>query len=549
MKKLFIILLCITLVVFAVAGAAYGVHKYQTSKAADTAETTEYSEEATTNTVTPDAVAEPDYGISDSDPLKDLKLSLIVDLDRQMLDEMYTGYLKDFLDSSMPINNDERTSAASKVGWGKEGQKMYDAVTFPFSTVAKDKKDYSKEDIEKMYGELKEEIMRNPVMGDMVLQGMAYMALTDGTTVKDLNDDWVKDFLAIYDEKGCGAFVTYHTRYWERYGIELPHDGEDVDQWRADHPNAPEPTQADLELIPVDDTSVPTPDSSIAGSYGRQGLVAESRTGNKLFVTDYYVDSAKRILAWLDRCTIEGVETYATSVHWPLNSTENANKVRTYRNEDKDYIDKQPALIFSVKVKDSSKQILFGFNIYDMRLEIFERTATPVKADPEPKPQPKPSPSPNPTPNPTPVPVPTPTPTPTPNPTPTPDPTPPGPTPTPTPQKDPKDDPVHQGNAPKGGGEGQGDTPAQPVSDPSKQDMQDAGGGEDHNQGHSDPETVQPSTPDPAPSAPESQHTDEQKQDYGEEDHSQHDSVTDDGGHTSNPDDQDSGGDFSEPGV
>lgn len=554
MKRALIITLAVVLAVFAIAGTCFGIHKWNQSKAADK----DTAKEAVT---TAEAEPEPekDYGIDANDPLRDLKLSLIVDLDRQTLEQMYAEYVRDFLDNSMPNRNNERTSAASKVGWGKtEGAKMYDAVTFPFSTVAKDKKTYTDEEIQKMYEELQEEIMRNPVMGDMVIQGMQYLALTDGTTMADLNSDWVQDFLKIYDENGCGAFVTYHTRYWEKYGFELPHDGEDVDAWRIEHPNAPTPTTEDLELIPVDSETL-EPTATTAGVDGRVGKVATPTQRYKLYVTEYYARSAKRVLAWLDRCNIEGVETYATSVHWPLNSTSNANQVRTYRNENKDYVDKLPALIFSAMQKDSNKQLLFGFNIYDMRFEVFERTAKPVTPDPTPEktqPDPDPTPTPKPDPTPTPVPVPDPDPTPDPDPDPTPD-----PTPNPDPEKDPKDDPVHNGNGDKGGGEGQGETPKDPVPDPSKSDMQDAGGGEDHNQGHSNPDTVQPSTPDPGPGHSNNEggkddgnsstveHTDEQKQDYGEEDHGQHDSVTDGGGNTSNPDDKPSGGEFSEPGL
>ena len=542
MTKTFKIVLIAIVAVFAIAGAAFGIHKWNQSKAADSA-----NEEVTTAEEVP--TPEKDYGIDANDPLKDLKLSLIVDLDRQTLEQMYTEFLRDFLDSSMPNRNDERTSAASKVGWGKtEGAKMYDAVSFPFSVVQKDKTEYTQEDIDKMYEELQEEIMRNPVVGDMLIQGMQYMALTDGSTVADLNEEWVTDFLAMYDEYGCGAFVTYHTRYWEKYGFELPHDGEDVDAWRAEHPNAPEPTEADLELIPLDDEETPTPTTSIAGAYGRAGKVAKPTGVYKLYVTEYYARSAKRALAWLDRCNCEGVETYATSIHWPLNSTSNANKVRTYRNENTKYVDKLPALIFSVLQKDSNKQILFGFNVYDMRLEIFERTSKPVTPDPEPEKQPRPKPQPDP--NPKPNPDPTPTPVPDPDPDPTPDPTPnPDPTPDPNPQKDPTQDPVHNGNGDKGGGEGQGETPKDPVPDPSQNDMQDAHGGEDQNQGHSDPGTVQPNTPDPSPGHEDVTNTDENKDDYGEENHDQHDSVTDDSGNTSNPDDQPAGEEFDEPPI
>ena len=485
-----------------------------------------------------DTTTEPES----TDPLADLKLSLTVDIDSQTLELMYNGFSEELLDSSLPSRNDERTSAASSVGWSKPGTKMYDAVSFPFTTVEKGKKEYTYEDIEKMIDEIREETLRNPVFGDMFLQAMQYMALTDGTTMAELNEDWVQAFLDKYDEYGCGVFVTYHTVYWEKYGFELPHDGEDVEAWREEHPNAPMPTDEELELIPLDDDDTLTPATTIAGTYGRQGRVEKPAGVYKLYVTDYYVNTMKRALAWLDRCNCEGVETYSTSTFWYLNSTQNANKVRTLLNEDKTYVDRQPALVFSVLTKDEKRQLLFGFNIYDMRLEIFNRTSTPVQPDPDPTPRPNPDPKPDP--DPTPDPTPTPVPDPDPN---------------PDPVKDPTKDPVHNGNADTGGGEGQGET-GDPTSDPSLNDMQDAHGGPDTNQGHSDPSTVKPG-PNPSDTHQDNigneddgnpntveQH-DENQMDYGEENHDQHDSVTDDSGNTSNPDDQPAGGEFDEPPV
>lgn len=566
MKKVIIILLSVILLVFAITGVAFGIHKWKTKKAQDNntstaTETTRTTEQTPATNVTPDPI----------DSLVDLKISLTVDVDRATLDGMYAGYSQEFLDSSMPNRNDERTSAAALVGWGKSGNKMYDAVTFPFSTVEAGKKKYN-EDIDQMYAELQEEIMRNPVMGDMVLQGMQYMFLTDNTSIADLNDGWVDDFESTYDTYGIGAFITYHTRYWEKYGFELPHDGEDVNAWREAHPDAPNPTEDDLQLI-VDEDNTPTPTTT---AYGRQRQSNNTTVRYKLFVTDYYVGTAKRILTFLDRCAIQGVKTYSTARHWPLNSALNANQVRTYMNEDNSYVDKQPALIFCVLTKDGTRQILFGFNIYDMRLEIFERTSTLVTPDPDPTPRPNPDPTPTPDPDPTPRPDPDPTPNPDPTPTPDPDPTPrpdPDPTPTPVPnptpipvpnpvpnpiptpvpnpnpKKDPVDDPVHHGNADTGDGAAGGNTPSVPVPDSSRNDMQNARTGEDHNGGHSDPNTVKPSDPNPSSGNNDVKHTDSNPDDYGEEDHGQHDPVVDGNGGISNPDDQPAGGEFDEPPI
>lgn len=473
------------------------------------------------------------------DGLNELKLKLTVNLDQETLDKMFLNFSKVFLDSSMPNKNGKRTVAASKVGWGRKGDHLYDAVSFPFASVKANKKAYNKADLEAMYVELQEEIMRNPVMGDMVLQGMKELSLSDGTKVYDLNAVWAKDFLKLYSQYGCGAFLTYHTQYWEKNGFELPHDGEDVEAWKQAHPNAPDYSTEDLTLV-----GGKTP---------------------KLFVTEYYANTAKRILAWLERCTLEGVRTYSTTKHFPLKNVEDANVVRTYLNKDKSYVDHEPALTFSVKLKNKV-QIIFGFNIYDKRFEIFEpqkqikkpknEYKEPVpdkkkkkKDKPDPDPVPKDDPVPNPDKVPKPDPTPTPTPTPTPNPTPTPIP---NPTPTPTPgPKDPSKDPVHRGNADRGGGSGQGVTPVNPVNDPSVSDMQDAHGGEDRNQGHSDPKTVTPTAPEKdSGKNGKVDKIDQNKLNYGEENHQQQDSVTDKGnGKVTAPDKEPAGGEFSEPGL
>ena len=477
------------------------------------------------------------------DSLENLKLTLTINLDQETLNKMFTEFKKNFLDNSMPTKNGKRTAAASKVGWDKEGKHMYDAVSFPFSTVEKSKKKYSNEDIESMYTELKDEIMRNPVMGDMILQGMAQLKLSDGTKISNLNA-WTKDFLKIYKQYGCGAFLTYHTKYWEKHGFELPHDGEDIEVWKKAHPDAPAYSSEDLELV------------------------KDSQGSNKLYVTDYYSDTAKRILAWLDRCQLVGVETYSTVKHFPLKNVENANKVRTYLNKDKSYVDSAPALIFTVTLKNKT-QLLFGFNVYDKRFEIFEKPAKiekKKKGNPNPKGEDNPKPDKGKKKKPEPEPKkdedpkpdkgdndPTPDKTPTPNPvipTPIPDPTPtPNPNPVPDGKKDPKKDPVHQGNANTGGGEGIGKTPDKPVPDPSKSDMQNAQNGEDRNQGHSDPKTVIPAAPEPPKDSGKIDKVDERKMNYGEEDHKQKDSVTDKNGNVSNPDEQPAAGEFSEPGL
>ena len=120
----------------------------------------------------------------EEDPFKEIKLSLRVDLDTETLDKMYTEFIRDFLNYSTLDQSDARTSAASLVGWSsKEGTKMFDAVSFPFEVVEAKKTEYIDDDIEAIYKELQDETMRNPVLGDMIIQGMKEMALQDKTTV------------------------------------------------------------------------------------------------------------------------------------------------------------------------------------------------------------------------------------------------------------------------------------------------------------------------------------------------------------------------------
>ena len=485
--------------------------------------TTEAPIETTTEVATEPTLAPSTESKEDAEfkrLLEDLKLILAVDLDEDSLSKMYSDFSKVFLDNSMPNQNAARTSAASKVGWGKDStSKMFDAVSFPFEAVSAEKKEYTDEDILNMYRELQEEIMRNPVFGDMFAQGLKKLELQDGTSVAELNKAWLDEFEAKYNEFGCDYFVTYHTNYWLKYGFELPHDNENIESWKTAHPNAPEFKESDLELVSKDGKPV-------------------------VYVTDEYVDYAKRMLCWLDRVSCLGVREYSTIKHWPLNSELNANLVRTYENMDKGYVDSYPALTFSVELKDGRRQLLFGFNIYDKRFEIYE----PTEPDPV-----------NPTlpPETSPVPETTTVIETTPEPTTVPETT---PEPTTSPKKDPKQDPVHKGNADKGGGTGVGETSTKPVADPSKTDMQNAGGQPDKNQGHSDPTTVKPTNP-PAETHTENpsgeddnnpktiEKTDSNPMDYGEEDHTQHDAVTDSDGKVSIPDEQPEAGEFDEPPI
>lgn len=447
------------------------------------------------------------YTLDPNDPLYDAKISLMVNISDEDLEKYVLSYSKRFLDSSMPSRAAERTSAASKVGWGAwEGMRMYDAVSFPFSPVAAGKTEYSQEETATMVEELRMEIAENPPVGMMVLEGLEKIEMTDGTIVADLNADWVREALDLYNQYGVGVWLTYHTKYWETYGIELPHDGQDVAEWRAAHPNAPEVTKELMEL--ADDL-----------------YISEEEPAN-------YDRIGKQILMLFDRLTCEGVGTYSTSTFWYLNSATQANQVRALLNTDPSRIESLPSLNFSLRVKydnGEERQIFFGFNIYDKRLLIFDQKATPtVIVQPT-------------------VEV------------------------TTSSggsggsggngggggggnryYKDDGQGSVHQGNAPVGGGEGRGETGAA-TADMSQYDMADAGGGVDTNQGHSDPNTVRPITP--AASQEVSGNTNQNQMNYGDNNGASNNSGVStggsggSGGQSSNTNNGSSAGEFDEPGI
>ena len=85
-----------------------------------------------------------------------------------------------------------------------------------------------------------------------------------------MHADWIEKTLAAYREYGIGIFLTYHTKYWEKYGIELPHDGQSVEEWRMDHPSAPEVTEDLMELV-LEDVEEPETGNNLKDLYGLKG--------------------------------------------------------------------------------------------------------------------------------------------------------------------------------------------------------------------------------------------------------------------------------------
>ena len=206
--------------------------------------------------------------------------------------------------------------------------------------------------------------------------------------------------------------------------------------------------------------------------FDKEGLKSflERDDKDNLFVTPEYQEIAAKLIVLLQKFKGVGVKKIGTSWHYPLMGS--AWEVKSYRNTDPGYVDKEQSLNFVYVDKSGRTLVEFGFNLKDKRAEVFTDSGKPV--------QPK-----------------TPTSPPNQPTTPPAEPTQPPAEPTTPPEvlkKDPYADPVHHENAEKGGGEGTGETKSTPDEDYTKAYSNDAKGGPDNNQGYSRPDTVAPAT-------------------------------------------------------
>lgn len=140
--------------------------------------------------------------------LKSAKADLTVDLDAEVLQAAYPNVSREFLYSSMPVNNKDRVAAAG----------FSTALTFPFSGASqKDGQSYSDETVKGWWEtELTEELLRNPVYGVAVARALSESKFSDGSTLLDLNP-WLGEFVQEYDAafqgdgNGNGHFLTKET--------------------------------------------------------------------------------------------------------------------------------------------------------------------------------------------------------------------------------------------------------------------------------------------------------------------------------------------------
>lgn len=137
--------------------------------------------------------------------LKAAKADLTVDLDAEVLQAAFPNVSREFLYSSMPVNNEDRVAAAG----------FSSALTFPFSGASqKDGQSYSDETVRTWWEtELTEELLRNPVYGATVARALSESKFSDGSTLLDLNP-WLGEFVQEYDAAfqdgglGNGHFLT-----------------------------------------------------------------------------------------------------------------------------------------------------------------------------------------------------------------------------------------------------------------------------------------------------------------------------------------------------
>lgn len=350
----------------------------------------------------------------------------MVDLDQIVIDERFGDYSRYVLRSSWPNLAKVRTHYAgfsdavslpmavdqawfdAYQEWGPHGQNVSnpDGTTTTISdyddinAALQAREDYlaglSEEELFHYYREeIYEEILRNPIYGDMV----ARFFLEDELITAN-NQEWLQEFVGQMD-------AAYAAPDDQAQGIEC---------WIQYDPNHP----------------------------------GDSKY---LMTTDEYYQYAARLCLVLEYYLDEGVSSPIADEHYCLPPDAEVTQART---EKADYAESEEAFILVYKTKDGQVVDRIGFNLLDRRIERPkpaepepEPTDTPEQPSTTPD---KPTPTPD---KPTPTPdKPTPTPdkpTPTPDkPTPTPD-----PDPTPEPVKDPADDPAQQGNADVGGGANQ----------------------------------------------------------------------------------------------
>lgn len=164
------------------------------------------------------------------------------------------------------------------------------------------------ETVESMYEEALETILKNPVIGDMVAQGISRMKWPDGETMGDLNP-WLKEFLN-KTEEARALPIDVHPR-----GIEI---------W-----------------------------------------VRYDEKDEKTYVTREYLKYATGIIQVLDN--FDRTVGTISGIRWAHNLATRDSDVRTY---EKGPVEDQEALILQLKSENGNEYFKIGFSIYDRSLII-----------------------------------------------------------------------------------------------------------------------------------------------------------------------------------
>lgn len=260
---------------------------------------------------------------NDSEPEFDSSELSINLKDVQMTD--FDKYSDVLIDYCMPWRANERTD--------KSG--LSDAVSFPFATQPNAQGEY---DLDALYEELREEIIRNPCMADMVIQALINIKLSDGKTLGEINP-WMGEFLTKMDS-----------------AMALP----DTEANRNDRGN----------------------DYWLTHSRGEDGKIISR-------VTREYREYAAMTVTLLDYLTKQGIKSWESTRNWHLLPITDPQMVRT---SEANYQEKLPAFILSYIRKDCKAEFTIGFNMKDKRIEIFTphdpegcTPKTPPKKDNPPK--------------------------------------------------------------------------------------------------------------------------------------------------------------------
>ena len=255
----------------------------------------------------------------DEKTAEEMNRSLTVSIDDYTY--RYNRISMKFLKNSMPDMAHQRTK---KSGFS-------DAVSFPFKSRSADE----------AYKELQEEILRNPVICDMVIRALKDLELASGSTVGDLNP-WMQKFLSKMDDAMS----------------------------KKDHPRG---NEIWLERFEDDDG---------------------------ILVTKEYRRIAAMVVVLLGRFKNNGIVKKATKINYCLPLIAEGSITRTKLA---DYQEDKEAISLSFVRKDNKTELTIGFNIHDKRFELFGSAVIEsrktgggggiipgIKPNPNPKPKPKP---------------------------------------------------------------------------------------------------------------------------------------------------------------